>query len=44
MPKAELLPETITMLVNRNAIDVDSGRDFDQHVARLIEGIDDPLM
>jgi formylglycine-generating enzyme required for sulfatase activity len=40
MPKVDQLPDTLKDLIYRNGLDVDSGRDFDQHVERLIRNID----
>jgi flagellar biosynthesis GTPase FlhF len=40
MPKADQLPDTLKDLIYRNGLDVDSGRDFDQHIERLIRNID----
>jgi flagellar biosynthesis GTPase FlhF len=40
MPKADQLPDTLKDLIYRNGLDVDSGRDFDQHIGRLIRNID----
>jgi hypothetical protein len=40
MPKVEQLPDTLKELIYRNGLDVDSGRDFDQHIERLIRNID----
>jgi hypothetical protein len=40
MPKADQLPDTLKNLIYRNGLDVDSGRDFDQHIERLIRNID----
>ena len=40
MPKADELPDSLRNLIYRNGLNVDSGRDFDQHIARLIRNID----
>jgi hypothetical protein len=40
MPKADQLPDTLKNLIYRNGLDVDSGRDSDQHIERLIRNID----
>lgn len=40
MPTAEELPESIAALSYRNAVALSTGRDFDQHVRRLIAAID----
>jgi ribosomal protein L12E/L44/L45/RPP1/RPP2 len=40
MPKADQLPDSLKDLIYRNGLDVDSGRDFDQHIGRLIRNID----
>ncbi len=42
MPAAEGLPESVLPLRQRNALTVDSGRDFGVHLGRLIEAIDPP--
>ena len=39
IPKVEELPESLKDLAYRNGLDVDSGRDFDQHIERLIRNI-----
>jgi len=43
MPSAEQLPESIAPLSYRNAVALSTGRDFDQHVRRLIAAIDAAL-
>jgi hypothetical protein len=40
MPGADQLPESLRDLVWRNGLQVDSGRDFDQHVERLIRSME----
>jgi len=40
MPNRDQLPDSLKDLVYRNGLDVDSGRDFDQHIDRLIRSID----
>lgn len=40
MPAVEELPQSIEQLAFRNALEVDAGRDFDAHVARLMKAID----
>jgi|GEM_PF-3473492 len=40
MPAAEALPASISALSYRNAVALSTGRDFDQHVRRLIAAID----
>ncbi len=40
MPKADQLPDTLKDLIYSNGLDVDPGRDFDQHIDRLIRNID----
>jgi hypothetical protein len=39
MPTADQLPDSLKELVYHNGLDVDSGRDFDQHIERLIRNI-----
>ena len=39
MPKAETMPPSIQSLAFRNALPLDSGMDFHQHVDRLVSGI-----
>lgn len=39
MPRTEELPESLVSLALHNAYRVDSGRDFNAHMARLIEGL-----
>lgn len=43
MPSPEALPETIRDFAYRNAAEVDSGRDFNVHMTRLISAIDKVL-
>ncbi len=43
MPKPEELPDTLQDLSYRNAAEVDSGRDFHQHLDRLIRSLDQML-
>src|SRR5216684_845841 len=43
MPKPEDLPDTLQDLSYRNAAEVDSGRDFHQHLDRLIRSLDQIL-
>lgn len=40
MPTAAELPEPLRDFAYRNAVQLDAGQDFDQHMARLIRGID----
>jgi hypothetical protein len=40
MPKASELPDSVRDFAFRNAIQIDSGRDFNQHAERLIRAID----
>jgi formylglycine-generating enzyme required for sulfatase activity len=40
MPNIDQLPDSLKELVYRNGLVVDSGRDFDQHIERLIRSID----
>jgi hypothetical protein len=40
MPHPDLLPESLHDFVYRNAVQVDSGPDFDSHVGRLIRAIE----
>jgi hypothetical protein len=44
MPSVGDLPESLKDFPNVNAAIVDIGRDFDQHIARLIEAIDQRLV
>ena len=43
MPKTEELPDSLQDLSYRNAAEVDSGRDFHQHLDRLIRSLDQIL-
>jgi len=43
MPSTSDLPASLKQLPNINAATVDIGRDFDQHITRLIEAIDQRL-
>ena len=40
MPNVDQLPDSLKELVYRNGLDVDSGRDFDQHIERLIRSVE----
>jgi TIR domain len=40
MPNADQLPDSLKELVYRNGLQVDSGRDFDQHIERLIRSME----
>jgi hypothetical protein len=40
MPPPDVLPDSLRDFVYRNAVQVDSGQDFDVHVGRLIRAID----
>jgi hypothetical protein len=40
MPKVDQLPDTLKELTYRNGLDVDSGRDFNHHIGRLIRNMD----
>jgi hypothetical protein len=40
MPRPEQLPESLHDFVDRNAVQVDAGQDFDVHIARLIRVMD----
>jgi DNA-binding transcriptional regulator of glucitol operon len=43
LPKQQSLPATLHALLRRNALPVDSGRDFNAHVTRMIAGLDQLL-
>jgi hypothetical protein len=43
MPRAEELPDSLKVFSSINAATVDTGRDFDHHMARLIDAIDQRL-
>jgi TPR repeat protein len=43
MPDVDQLPDSLKELVYRNGLNVDSGRDFDQHIERLIRDIESIL-
>lgn len=43
MPNVDQLPDSLKDLVYRNGLEVNSGRDFDQHIERLIRNIE-PLL
>jgi streptogramin lyase len=40
MPNVDQLPDSLKELVYRNGLEVDSGRDFDQHIERLIRNME----
>ena len=40
MPNVEQLPDSLKELVYRNGLEVDAGRDFDQHIERLIRSME----
>jgi TIR domain len=40
MPRAAQLPESLRDFAFRNAVQVDAGQDFDDHISRLIRAID----
>jgi hypothetical protein len=40
MPEPKLLPDSIREFAYRNAVDIDSGRDFDHHMNGLIQAMD----
>jgi hypothetical protein len=42
-PEPDQLPDSLKNLVYRNGIEVDSGRDFDQHIDRLVRSIQSVL-
>jgi hypothetical protein len=43
MPAAQLLPRSMSELVYRNAMPIDSGLDFEPHIQRLLTAIDQSL-
>ena len=43
MPRATELPESLKKFSSINAATIDTGRDFDHHMARLIASIDERL-
>jgi hypothetical protein len=43
MPQVDDLPESLKNLAYRNAIEIDTGQDFDVHISRLIRAMDDML-
>ena len=40
MPNVEQLPDSLKEIVYRNGLEVNSGRDFDQHIERLIRSME----
>jgi hypothetical protein len=43
MPSTSMLPESIRPLAFRNAIRIDSGQDFDNHIERLLRSVEGTL-
>ena len=44
MPKVDQLPDSLSEFVYRNGLVIDSGRDFDQHIERLIRNLEPVLV
>src|SRR5262249_11921721 len=44
MPDVDQLPDSLQDLAYRNGLEVDSGRDFDQHIERLIRNLEPILV
>jgi hypothetical protein len=44
MPKVDQLPDSLREFVYRNGLVIDSGRDFDQHIERLIRNLEPVLV
>jgi hypothetical protein len=40
MPRADQLPDSLRDFAFRNGLQVDAGQDFDQHIARLLRGME----